>query len=714
LLVGDERIDIERFEFDPTVWAGRCPILRGERSIGAEQQVEHLGSNPAIGKFTRRPRRFVECRRFGSVGHTRASGTLASFEFVSRTFLDADVMTPRSERMSRSLVIRVGLVSLLATLSACSDSESSPKLIRKIDFENETPGLRPEGFVLSSHQTNRPSASVQEGSGVNASRCLRCFGSNPSMTTWMSLEIPTKEHRGRRVRAKSSLRVETAKAEIVSALMLEGAYEQRRTHFQGKVSPLSTTDWHTHSVDVDVPPDATQFVYLLGTADGTALVDDIVIEDLGPSRNLPTKELTARESENLVALAHALGVIAHFHPSDQMLATNLDTFAIAAVARIEGADDPEDLANRLLEVFAPIAPSAQFWAGTTGNAPPPLPNAAEGVATALVGVEHTGFGKKLERKKSGFFSMLTEGDEGPYTSRVIDESLSKPPAKSRIAPRGSCAVEDLGGGVACRIPVVLERDASGTLPRPTHAATPAPPADWVPTLWDRATRLAIVIRCWNILRYSFPYFDVIGTDWESVLRSTLARAAKDDALSFDQTLCELTAALRDGHAYATTSYAPIRMLPIDTYLLGDELLVTSRRRFGSYFTSPGDRVISIGGEPIAHCLERARTRQSYASPQQFDRYCSRELFATAAMSVPVEFEDAEGNRSTVEVKSEVPAEDLRVKFPSRLTPGTEVGPGILYVDLCDTPAEDIEPVMNELADSLLKNSAERRARARSG
>ena len=55
-----------------------------------------------------------------------------------------------------------------------------------------------------------------------------------------------------------------------------------------------------------------------------------------------------------------------------------------------------------------------------------------------------------------------------------------------------------------------------------------------------------------------------------------------------------------------------------------------------------------------------------------------------------------------------------MKFPSRLTPGTEVGPGILYVDLCDTPAEDIEPVMNELADSLLKNSAERRARARSG
>lgn len=599
------------------------------------------------------------------------------------------------------LFLRVGFVSLIAGLSGCSDSEIAPIRIRTIDFENETPGVRPDGFKLSSQKSNRAAASVQEGSGVNASRCLRWYGSKTDAGTFLSFEIPTTEYRGRRLRVSSALRIETAKVVIHSAVMLEGAYEQRRPHFEGDVPNLSTTDWRTHSVDIDVPPDATLLVCALGTVGGVALVDDVVIEDLGSSRNLPAKELTARESENLVALAHALGVIAHFHPSDQVLATDLDRFAIAAAARIESAEDAEDLASRLTEVFAPIAPSAQFWAGTTENVPPPRTPVPEGSATALVGVEHIGFGKTLERKNSrkdsGFLALLTTRDDGPYTSTVIDESLTNPPAQSRIAPRGSHALQDLGGGVACRIPVVLERDASGTLPKPMATATISPPADWIPTTWDRATRLAAVIRCWNVLRYAYPYFDVIEVDWESVLRSCLARAAKDDALTFDETLSQLAAALRDGHASATTPYTKLRVLPIDAYLVGDDLVLTSRRRLGSGLTNPGDRVISIDGQPIARCIERARARLSHSSPQFFDRNCARELFATAAMSVPIEIEDPEGARSTIEVKSEIPSQDYLVEFPSRPAPGTEVGPGILYVDLCGTSEKAIKPVMSELA-----------------
>ena len=90
---------------------------------------------------------------------------------------------------------------------------------------------------------------------------------------------------------------------------------------------------------------------------------------------------------------------------------------------------------------------------------------------------------------------------------------------------------ELGGGVSCRVPLVLYADEAGTLPHASKAKTagidPIPAGAARYSADDRATRLAAVALAWNVLRHFYPYFDVVKTDWPAALRQALGSAATD-------------------------------------------------------------------------------------------------------------------------------------------------------------------------------------------
>src|SRR5207249_4935248 len=131
-----------------------------------------------------------------------------------------------------------------------------------------------------------------------------------------------------------------------------------------------------------------------------------------------------------------------------------------------------------------------------------------------------------------------------------------PSSRKDLAPgAGRAITESLGGGVWCAVPTSLWADSAGSLPR-ARAARWEPgiprPAGWSPSGHDRATRLASVMLCWNVLEHFYPYHDVVKADWPGALEQALTAAAADrDDPAYLITLQRMIARLEDGHGFVT-------------------------------------------------------------------------------------------------------------------------------------------------------------------
>lgn len=81
----------------------------------------------------------------------------------------------------------------------------------------------------------------------------------------------------------------------------------------------------------------------------------------------PARPLQGRGLDNLVAFSRLLGYVRYFHPSDAAAGADWNALAIHGVRQVEPAASPEELARRLQDVFAPVAPTVRVF--PTGKAP---------------------------------------------------------------------------------------------------------------------------------------------------------------------------------------------------------------------------------------------------------------------------------------------------------------------------------------------------------
>jgi C-terminal processing protease CtpA/Prc len=284
---------------------------------------------------------------------------------------------------------------------------------------------------------------------------------------------------------------------------------------------------------------------------------------------------------------------------------------------------------------------------------------------------------------------------GHYRSeRVADHPLDGAaplPAAPEALPRPDEPYEtDLGGGVACRVPLAVYADAGGTLPRATaKPRPPRKPADFPPTGDDRATRLADVLLAWNLFQHFYPYFDVVETDWPAALRECLTAAATDpDAAAFHDTLKRLVALAYDSHGTVRGGSGTVAVggaLPLAWDWFEDRLVVVTADRDHAGRVRPGDVVRSIDGTSAAERVRAAERLMSGATPQ-FRRYRAMQELRNGPVGQPVtlELQPPQGPAYTVTLRR-LAADDSPLRGPSlrewRLPRLKELKPGILYVDL---------------------------------
>ncbi len=119
---------------------------------------------------------------------------------------------------------------------------------------------------------------------------------------------------------------------------------------------------------------------------------------------------------------------------------------------------------------------------------------------------------------------------------------------------GEVINKELGAVLSCQIPLALYSDSNGTLGKGDKASFDALLEQLSKietgnlTADNEFVRLGNIVIAWNVFQHFYPYFDVVGTDWDAELTNTLKEAlSNQNEKDFYSTLRRLVAKLHDGH-----------------------------------------------------------------------------------------------------------------------------------------------------------------------
>ena len=579
------------------------------------------------------------------------------------------------------------MLLIAGALTAVAPAEPDEPARRHHDFEADPVGAAPAGwFVPAAVARAGTTVTVTDKNPAQGARCVVVEKKGTELFGNLMQSFDATPYRGRRVRLSASVRVRGTGPSSRAQMWMRVDRAGGQIGFFDNMfdRPISSSRWAEHRIIGDVEPDAQRInVGFMVFGPATAWIDSVSFEvvDAAAGANEAARPLSPRGLENLVAFARLLGYVRHFHPSDHAADADWDLLAIRGIRVAEPAADPAELADVLQRLFQPIAPNVRVAAGpvTGGIAPGRLDG------NGYTFWEHAGFGQHF---------VAGAPQRSPYVSRRVRQTLPAAATEDDNRPRpGSVIERDLGGGVSCRVPVCVYYDEQGTLPRGERSDW-NPPADWIASGNDRATRLGGVVLAWNVLEHFYPYFNVQDTDWAAVLERTLTAAAEDpDAAAFGQTLGRMVAELHDGHGRVggAMSFGSYR-LPFDVDWIEDELVVTVAMPDAG--VTPGDVIVSIDGSSPDQLRDELTPTISAATPQWL-RYRVSRLITNRKTGdfIFAELRRPDGSRYSVRAKPVAMNTDLTESRPPMIT---EVRPGIWYVDIDRITDQDFNDALREL------------------
>ena len=263
---------------------------------------------------------------------------------------------------------------------------------------------------------------------------------------------------------------------------------------------------------------------------------------------------------------------------------------------------------------------------------------------------------------------------------------------------GEVVEEEIGGGLAVRVPLALYGNDSETLPRgdsgalaDLHRELDSMAVESL-TAGDVAVRLADTIIAWNVFQHFYPYFDVVDTDWDAQLTLSLYRALADrTGEDFYDTLNELVAALQDGHGRVFhADYQPRGRLPLRVEWVEGKVVVTAS---DDERVKRGDIIEMVDGVEAQRAVMEAE-RYISGSPQ-WKRWRAADAFGAGAGDSTA--------RLTIRRDSEIVVIDVERQMdaprPVEPRPGSidTLEEGIFYVDLSRAEISEIDMKVEDMA-----------------
>jgi hypothetical protein len=507
-----------------------------------------------------------------------------------------------------------------------------------------------------------------------------------------------KLYRGKRIRFSAFVRVEGAETDpsVNARLWVRVDREGKSMGFFDNMgaNPITSSEWAEYSIEGDVDADAAALnigVMLLGG--GAALIDGAKFEVVGEANTFdmsPPRELTERGLENLVAFTKLLGYVRHFHPSDAAAALDWNLWTIAAMEDVEGAKEDAELASRLANIFVEVGPSIEL-SETQMQAWTPQEISRMCLNHAIDGTlawDHRGFGQSA-----------SNGEWNIYRSERAEKDRAY----------GEVVLQQICEGVWCRVPIVVHTNKHTSIPRGNIAAAQAridALQGFTGSGNDRRTRLADIALAWNIFQHFYPYWDVVETDWDAVLRDSLKRAATDKNESeFLETLKRMVHHLHDGHGGVfNPSLQQALQLPFDwDWAKGGEtewqLVVTHVPDENIVAVRRGDRVLSIDGVPLDEAYEAIGLTIS-AATDGWRRHRALDAWSYSnTTTLALDMEKPDGTQYSALVQR-VPIGGGGTDYSEpRIDRIAEIKPGVYYVDIDRITMDDYEAWKDKLANA---------------
>jgi len=609
----------------------------------------------------------------------------------------------------------IGPVSVLASaiafgLSYAKDSDKATSaataktVIADLGFEKGELGQMPPGWFVPTDGWTAVLSDAVATEGKHSVK-LEVRGESKAPFGNLMRNIDATTYRGRRVRLAARIRLERSVGRAMMWMRVDRPNGQMGFFDNMADRPITSDEWTDAVIEGDVDADAQGLALGVISYGAKVFVDAMRLEDVRAAsiqEATPPRPLSPRGVENLQAATRLLAYVRFFHPSDESLSVKAwDHFAVHLMEEIEPATDAEDLARRLQDALAPIAPGLSVWAGgrNAGPAAPPVPPEAE----SLRYWQHTGAGT-IAAPGSIYSSKTVSipmGDKDQETTDGLAKSESLIGQVVGTPPPSPNLVKSLGGGVTCRLPVMVYVGRDGSLPRASHPnarqeLTERPRL----TALNRATRLAGVAHAWGVMQHFYPYFDVVETDWDAALPAALREAAENpDELAYLRTLHKLIAKLHDGHGFVFHPRLRVtKILPLTLAWAGTDLVVVGKDDSVPSTIAIGDAILAIDDQSMTERCEELSPRISAAT----DGFRRTKLLSAlsyvdeATESIRLRLRSPSGREfeATVSPIEPTQIDDVTTKKPKN---GTEVAPGIIYFDLHGAESAALHALQEELA-----------------
>lgn len=569
------------------------------------------------------------------------------------------------------------LVTLLTGF--CAAAGSAGDRIVNGDFEGGEAGKAPEGWFVPTPGYRAEVTEGKPGQGKRSARIAPAEGQRAAFGNLMQ-SVDAKDYRGKRVRLRAAVRVEGGESGRAQLWLREDRTSEARGFFDNMGDrPIRGGEWAYYTIEGSLRDDAASLNFGLMVLGGaTAWLDDVTLEVLGVAEVTaePAREISNRGIENIAAFARLTGYVRFFHPSDAAVELDWDRFVYEGARAVESAANAEELVGKLRELFGPIAPSVVIHV-TNGRAAEAKDALVKGERAARW--VHHGLGPRERGQQSVYASRVeraTVDDEGKLPTGWPDA--------------GAPYQADLGGGAACRVPLVAKSEQKG--PETAASRENAGKPDYSGE--DRATRIAAVVQLWTPLQHFYPYFDVTETDWDGALVEGLRRAAVDkDEREFLKTLRWMVAQLRDGHGGVYHNFDDaIAVPPLALDWVEERLVVTAAEGAaaeGDDAIGRGAVIDTIDGRPAGDVLRECEGLISAATPQWARSRALREVLAgREGTKVTLGVTLADGTKVERSVVRSANKHATREARPGAVE---EIRPGVWYVDI------------DRLADGMLKD-----------
>jgi C-terminal processing protease CtpA/Prc len=220
-------------------------------------------------------------------------------------------------------------------------------------------------------------------------------------------------------------------------------------------------------------------------------------------------------------------------------------------------------------------------------------------------------------------------------------------------------------------------------------------------------RLLALFRFWNVINYFFPYKNLIGDSWETVLPRYIPKfEASKDAVDYQLTVREMVAEIRDSHG--GTRNADLSMDKLGRFqpaiFVGyvEEKSVVTKVLDNTLPIKVGDEILTIDDEPVAKRREFHARYIASSTPQWLMRLVHfRLLLGQKDSPVKLRVRGPEGQVRDVSLtRSQSILDPKLAAVLERTTPVVQVLPsGVGYVDLARLAGGEVDKMFETIKNT---------------